>query len=702
MTRQVHPETPWVDPVAVPRLTATDADFVLKVTPGGHLLAASDTVADLLGWDLERCAREGLWVAIVDEAQRAGVRQLLAQVLATGAARTTLQAAAVAGTVWVDVAAKHLLDDPGAPILIMARDVSDDLAAATQLAASELQWRVAFEHSPIGGALLEAGGGILVVNEALCRMLGWRAHELTRMDVTDVVVCQGGLPWPQWWDGLLSGADVTSTADRRLRTADGRQVWGRLTAASLVSPASPARVMMQLEDITGRREAELELANRALHDGLTGAPNRFLTRQWLASALEDHPGSRVGVLYCDLDRFKVVNDSLGHAAGDSLLVQVAERLRTPLRPEDLLGRVGGDEFVMVLEGVDTPAELAEVASRLAQALDEPFELGGHRHAMTLSLGGTLGSHPDTADDVLMRADMALLRAKRLGRARYEAFDPTHDRVATRADLQLEDDLRTSLGADELRAHYQPIVALGDLAVVGHEALVRWQHPELGLLHPERFLDLAESSGLIRPLGWWMLSQACQDAANGSGGLTQQGWVAVNASPSQLARPGVAADVTRALVASGLRPERLHLEITETALITASATLARELRELSEMGVRIALDDFGTGYSSLSLLRQFPVDLVKIDRSFIEPVLTERSAYAIVKAVLSMCRDMGLPTVAEGIETRQQLDLLRELGCSHGQGYLFGRPVPLPVHAPVPPRPRVREPAEAMTYERRRT
>ncbi len=689
-----------VSRVAVPRLRATDADFVLRVSPAGSLLAASDSVAGVLGWDLERCATEGIWVAILDEAQRVAVRQLMAQVLATGSARTTLQATAVDGVVWVDVAAKQLLDEPGAPILIMARDVSDDLAAATQLAASEMQWRVAFEHSPIGGALLEAGGGILVVNEALCRMLGWREHELTRMDVTDVVVCQGGLPWQPWWDGLLLGARGTSTADRKLRTADGRQVWGRLTAASVLSPASPGRVMMQLEDVTARREAELELANRALHDGLTGAPNRFLTRQWLASALEDHRDGRVGVLYCDLDRFKVVNDSLGHAAGDSLLVQVAERLRGPLRPEDLLGRVGGDEFVMVLEGVDTPAELAEVAARLAQALDEPFELGGHRHAMTLSLGGTLGSAPDTADDVLMRADMALLRAKRLGRARYEAFDPATDRVATRADLQLEDDLRSSLASDELRAYYQPIVMLGDLAVVGHEALVRWEHPAQGLLQPERFLELAESSGLIRPLGWWMLSQACQDAATGSGGLTQEGWVAVNASPSQLTRPGVAADVTRALVASGLRPERLHLEITETALITASATLARELRELSELGVRIALDDFGTGYSSLSLLRQFPVDLVKIDRSFIEPVLSERSAYAIVKAVLGMCRDMGLPTVAEGIETTEQLDLLRELGCSHGQGYLFGRPVPLGVRATVPPPPRPAAPSGPTSHDRR--
>ncbi|MCW2713081.1 MAG: hypothetical protein JWN88_128 [Frankiales bacterium] len=682
----------WVRPGAVGTLAATDADFILEVSPAGLLLAASDTVGRVLGWDLQQCVDQGIGSVLGDDAQRAALRQLLNQTIATGGARTTLQVSGATAVLWVDVSAKHLVDEPGAPVLIVARDVSHDLTAASQLAASEQQWRLAFEHSPIGGALLDADGGILVVNAALCRTLGWTEHELTRMDVTDVVVSQGGLPWHEWWNGLLEGDAESTTADRMLRTSDGRQAWGRLTAATVTSAASPARVIMQMEDITGRREAELELANRALHDGLTGVPNRFLTRQWLASALEDDPGCRVGVLYCDVDRFKVVNDSLGHAAGDSLLIQVAERLRGPLRPEDLLGRMGGDEFVMVMEGIRTQAELEEIASRLVAALDQPFDVGGHKHAVTLSLGGTIGAHPDTADDVLMRADLALLRAKRMGRARYVAFDPEQDRLATRADLQLEDDLRMSLSSDELRAYYQPIVTLSDLAVAGHEALVRWQHPQRGLLPPAHFLELAESSGLIRPLGWWMLSQACQDAANGREGLVDQGWVAVNASPSQLARPGVVADVTRALVASGLRPERLHLEITETALITASATLAKELAELSELGVRIALDDFGTGYSSLSLLRQFPVDLVKIDRSFIEPVLRDRSAYAIVKAVLSMCRDMGLPTVAEGIETVEQRDLLRELGCTHGQGFLFGRPVPLSVRVPVPTPPRPRRSA----------
>jgi diguanylate cyclase (GGDEF)-like protein/PAS domain S-box-containing protein len=662
---------------AVTRLIATDADVVLRVSPSGLLLAASDSVTGVLGWDIAVAAEHGIGAVLTDAAPRAALRMLLDQVLAKGSARATLQVSGAVHALWLDIAAKRLDDEAGTPIHISARDVTHDVEAATQLGASEQQWRVAFEHSPIGGALLDSEGGILVVNDALCSMLGLRQHELTRMDVTQIVEVRGGLPWQRWWDDLLT-SHATTTSDRMLRAQSGEQVWGRLTAALVNADASPGRVMMQFEDITGRREAELELANRALHDGLTGAPNRFLTRQWLASALDDNPGGHVGVLYCDVDRFKVVNDSLGHGAGDALLREVAERLRAPLRPEDLLGRVGGDEFVLIVEDVSTEAELADIAARLAASLDEPFDLGAHRHAVTLSMGGSIGTYPDTADDVLMRADMALLRAKRLGRSRYVAFDPTHDRVATRADLQLEDDLRMALQEDDLRAYYQPIVELAGLQVVGHEALVRWEHPAHGLLPPGRFLDLAEGSGLIRPMDSWMLRQVCRDAASGSGGLAAQEWVAVNVSPSQLSRAGVAAEVTRVLAETGLRPERLHLEVTENALITASATLANELRQISDLGVRVALDDFGTGYSSLSLLRQFPVDLVKIDRSFIESVLTDRSAYAIVKAVLGMCRDMGLLTVAEGIESQAQLALLTELGCSHGQGYLFGKPVPLPM------------------------
>ncbi len=651
-------------------LPSTDADFSLLVRPDGTVVGASRTVTDVLGWDL---GPRRLWSEIVAEADRFAVEALLRQTVGGGSARMTLQLPTSRGAIWVDAAAK-LVDAEAAHILITARDVSHDWEATTQLAAAELQWRVAFEHSPIGGALLDRSGSILVVNEALLEMTGWQAHQLTRMRVHDIVGPDGSSSWLDWWDALLRTGEAQT--DRALHSASGDRLYGRITAATLsaatlTSPGWDTRVVLQVEDITSRREAELELANRALNDALTGAPNRFLTRQWLVSALEENPGRGVGVLYCDLDRFKIINDSLGHGAGDALLVQVVDRLRDVLRPEDLLGRVGGDEFVAVLEDVSTPAELAEIAQRLSQALVQPFDLEGHLHAVSLSLGGTIGDDSDTADEVLMRADMALLRAKRLGRSRYVAFDPAEDHVATKADLRLEQQLRLSLDAGEIRAFYQPIVSLGDTLTVGHEALMRWQHPEHGLLPPARFLELAETSGLIRPLGWWMLDQACADAITAPG----LGWIAVNASAVQLSGPGVAAAVHRALETSGLDPMRLHLEITETALLRATETLGQELHELRASGVKIALDDFGTGYSSLSLLRRFPVDILKIDRSFVHPLLADRGAFAIVKAMLAMCADMGITTVAEGIETEQQRDALYALGCTHGQGYLFGHAAP---------------------------
>ena len=285
---------------ALPLLLSTDADFSLLVTAEGLLLSASATVWERLGWDPASCARHGVWAAVVEGGQRAAVRHLLADAVAAGTARTTLWLPSARGPLWVDAAATLVQGrnkDTRPAVLVTARDVTHDLAASSQIAASEHQWRMAFEHSPIGGVLLDAEGGVLVVNGAMCRMTGWREHELTRMDVTDVVVCEGGRPWREWWQELTHGGPgVTAEADRTVRTAAGHTFWGRLSAASLASSTSSARVVMQVEDITSRREAELELADRALNDALTGAPNRFFTRQWLASALEDHPGAGVGVV----------------------------------------------------------------------------------------------------------------------------------------------------------------------------------------------------------------------------------------------------------------------------------------------------------------------------------------------------------------------------------------------------------------------
>jgi predicted signal transduction protein with EAL and GGDEF domain len=335
--------------------------------------------------------------------------------------------------------------------------------------------------------------------------------------------------------------------------------------------------------------------------------------------------------------------------------------------------VGGDEFVIVCERLGGDDDMMQLGARLAAALDEPMVVDGHLHTITISIGAATGRAPDSADEVLMRADMALLRAKRLGRARVERFDPNIDRIATREDLELEDQLRASVTSGQLRAYYQPILTLADRRVVGHEALLRWSHSERGLLLPGDFVDIAETSGLIRSLGWWMLDRACRDAAVGLGGPGSNQWVAVNASPVQLTRTDVFQIVQSALERSTLPPHQLHIEITETALIQASQSLLHDLHALRDLGVGVVLDDFGTGFSSLSLLRDFPVSMVKIDRSFVAPLLEDAGALAIVRAVLGMCRDLDVPVVAEGVETEGQAERLADLGCSHVQGYLFGRP-----------------------------
>ena len=654
----------------------TDADVVMVTTPDGVCLDVSDTLETMLGIDPDAVLGKSI-VGAVSAYDVPTLQALFDRVHRSGAARTTMRLHHRSGTqIWLDVSAKRVTSDTGTEVvLVSGRDVTDDVVALQHLAESEQRWRLAFEHSPIGAALVSSDGEILLANSSLGTMLGYRVEALVMMSLRDITHPDDVDLDAAKMQDLLGGEIETYSVEKRYVAADGKSLWGQLTTAAVPDLQGDVHgLIVQLQDVTQRRDAELELANRALHDPLTGLANRFLVQQWLSSALLEHLGRDVGVLYCDLDRFKVVNDSLGHGAGDDVLVEAAARLCSAVRPEDLVGRVGGDEFVVVCERLNGPDDLVRLANRLADVLDEPIVIGEHSHTVTISIGAAVGRSPDSADEMLQRADMALLRAKRMGRARVELFDGAVDRIATRDDLELEEQLRASVDTGQLRAYYQPILSLADRRLAGHEALLRWDHPQKGLLAPDRFLDIAESTGLIRSLGWWMLGQACRDAAIETGGVgSDNSWVAVNASPIQLTRMDVYDVVMDALAKSQLPPHKLHLEITETALMTASQTLVGELRRLREAGVGVVLDDFGTGFSSLSLLRDFPVSMVKIDKSFITPLLEDPGALAIVRAVLSMCRDLGIPVVAEGVETEAQADRLAELGCSHVQGYLFGRP-----------------------------
>jgi diguanylate cyclase (GGDEF)-like protein/PAS domain S-box-containing protein len=427
-----------------------------------------------------------------------------------------------------------------------------------------------------------------------------------------------------------------------------------------------------------RRRAEERTRHAALHDELTGLPNRRLALDRVGQALRRQGRARgqVAVLMIDVDRFKVINDSLGHAAGDELLLTLAPRLRAALRPSDTIARLGGDEFVVVCEGLTDARDAVTVAERVSAAMAEPLVLPAGPHQVSASIGIAVAACPDDTPESLLRdADAAMYRAKERGRGRYELFDEAMREQVMRR-MRTENELRRALDAGELRVHYQPIVDLSDGRAIGLEALVRWQHPDRGLLGPGQFITVAEESGLIGELGLWVLRESCRQAAEWQRAFVPDLLLSVNVSGRQIAQRAFPAKVTDIVGASGLAAGTLMLEITESVLIEEADAPMTVLSELRGRDLRLALDDFGTGFSSLSYLQRFPLDGLKIDRSFISSLENETGdGSTIVDAVIRMAAGLGLHLVAEGVETEAQASRLIDLGCTYAQGYLFARPMP---------------------------
>ena len=500
---------------------------------------------------------------------------------------------------------------------------------------------------------------------------------------------------PGLWDRLVHPDDFERVAaneaecarsgetlvqEYRLRAADGRYVWIRDEMTVVRGRGGDMAPLFYgvFLDVSDRRRMEAELERLALYDPLTGLPNRALFADRLAQALSrSGGGATTAVYFVDLDRFKRINDSLGHAAGDDVLCEMAGRLRTALRPEDTVARFGGDEFAILCENVGGVLEAVGLADRLHEPLRRPLRAGGAELRLSASIGLALTEPGEqvAGERLIDDADVAMYRAKERGGARTELFDTTmRDRVVEA--LLIEQELQRGLERGELRLFFQPLVELSTGLCAGAEALVRWQHPERGLLTPDKFLAVAEESGLIVPLGAWVVEEACRRLALWQSRPEAESMrLSVNLGARELMHPDAVTTVLRAVRRSGIDPGSLTIEVTETTAMVDGDGGFRALRDLSREGLRVAIDDFGTGYSSLSQLRNMPVDVVKVDRSFVQRMSEDTMDRELVAAAIGMGRALNLSVVAEGIETAEQAAALRELGCGYGQGSLYARPLP---------------------------
>jgi diguanylate cyclase (GGDEF)-like protein/PAS domain S-box-containing protein len=562
-------------------------------------------------------------------------------------------------------------------VVVDLRDLTGDLEQRRRLTDAQERFRMAFHDAPTGMAMANADDGVLVdVNESMLRSLGYRRDDFVGATLESIT-------HPDDWafdrtmlDRAIAGSTHSYRMEKRYLRADGTVMWAMVSVSMLQDPSGPPLTLAHVEDITERRQAAERLEWAATHDELTRLPNRFRFLDQLAQSLYGAEPGSVAVLFIDLDNFKVINDSLGHAAGDQLLRSMSERLRMVVRDRDLLGRFGGDEFIVMLRDVGTLVTPMDVAERLRQEISAPLVIDGSELFVTASIGIAVAETGASTSDLLRDADAAMYRAKARGRNCVEVFAPGSHETSV-LTLRTSNELRRGLDRNEIQPYFQPIVGLADGRLRGFEVLARWRHPERGLLPPEQFLPMAEETGLVAEVGAAVLRESLAHLGVWQNRLAsfRDLTMAVNVSVRQLMTPEFPDIVADALAESGVSARSLWLEITETALMsdTKAATIA--LRDLRSLGLHLAVDDFGTGYSSLTYLKRFPVEAIKVDRSFVSGLGIDAEDSTIVEAVVNLGHSLGLTVVAEGVETPLQLSRLRDAGCDAGQGYLFGRPRP---------------------------
>ncbi len=561
-------------------------------------------------------------------------------------------------------------------------DQTERLRAEAALRESEEKFRSLAEQS-LQGIFVFKNRRIVYANETMAHISGYALEEILAFD-------QGSFeriihPADRSFviaaaDGFEIGAGrVSPQTEYRLITKSGAMIWV-LQQTRTVQFDGDLAVQGVLVDITKRKRAEEQLLHSALHDPLTGLPNRASFHDRVELAMERSRGraeSRFAVLFLDLDRFKLINDGYGHQAGDRLLVEIAHRLRRAVRPGDTVARLGGDEFTVLIPDLSGQSEAISVAQRIHDSLEKPFQIGEQEVFTTASTGIAVSStRYDSPDEILRDADIAMYHAKAAGRARHHMYDETMHPIVL-SQLHMENDLRRALEREEFRLYYQPIIDTSSGAIVACEALLRWQHPDLGLLPPSEFLNLAEETGIINPIGEWVLRSGCKEAHSWMQHLNRERSpaVSINLFSRQFSRTELVVYIQQLLEEIQLPSDRLQLEITESAIIDVPELAIDVLQRLRNLGVRVHIDDFGTGYSSLAYLQRFAVDTLKIDRGFIRRLGANTGGAEIVRTIITLARNLGMDALAEGIENPEQLAMTREMGCGFAQGYLFSKPLP---------------------------